>query len=80
MYSTGPVTVGREVIYAHYSVDGPEVSVRISGDESDRLDLFEGKLIWFSYAGKEPFSTHLLALVPDPPFMWVKMTPAKTRG
>jgi hypothetical protein len=74
MYSTGPVLVGKEVIYAHYSVEKTDVIVRISGDESDRLDLFEGKQINFGYPGQEPRSTHLMSLVPDPPFVWVKMS------
>jgi hypothetical protein len=73
MRGAGPVIVGKELVYAYYTVTGPNARVRMSGDESDRLDLFEGKQIYFGLPGQEVGSALLTAVVPNPPFVWVEM-------
>jgi hypothetical protein len=62
------------LIYAYYVVTGTSVMVRVSGEESDRLDLFEGKQIHFGFPGREVKSALLLAVLREPPFVWIEMT------
>ena len=65
MRGTGAVTIGRDVIYAYFTVSGRTARLRLSADECDRLDLFKGRQVRVGFGGQEPTS----ALVPHP--TWV---------
>ena len=73
MRGTGPVRIGKDVIYAYYTVDGRVARLRVSADECDRLDLFAGRQVPVSLNGREPAGALVTAVVPAPPFVWVEM-------
>ena len=73
MRGTGPVTIGREVVYATFAGAGRTVRLRLSADECDRLDLFEGRQIRLGLDGREPASALVTSVAPAPPFVWVEV-------
>ena len=73
MRGTGPVTVGKELVYAYFTVEGREARLRVSADEADRLDLFMGRQVKVGLEGREPVSALVTAVVPALPFVWVEM-------
>jgi hypothetical protein len=83
MRGTGPVTIGRDVVYAYFTADGRAARVRVSADECDRLDLFAGRQVRVGLGGREPAVALVTAVVPAPPFAWVELelaAPAASRA
>jgi hypothetical protein len=73
MRGTGPVTIGKEVVYAYFTADGRAGRLRLSADECDRLDLFAGQQVRLGLGDREPGSALVVAVVPAPPFAWVEV-------
>ena len=73
MRGTGPVTIGKDVVYAYFTVDGKAVRLRLSSDECDRLDLFAGRQVRVGLPDGEPAGALVTRVVPAPPFAWVEM-------
>ena len=63
MRGAGPVTIGRDVVYAYITVDGHAARLRVSADECDRLDLFAGRQVRVGLNGREPAGTLVTAVV-----------------
>ena len=82
MRGTGVVTVGRDTMYAYFTVTGRVAQVRVSADECDRLDLFAGRQVRVGLNGQAPAGALVTAVVPAPPFAWVEMelSPAAAVG
>jgi hypothetical protein len=78
MRGTRPVTTGREVVFAYFYEAGRTVRLRLSADECDRLDLFEGQQILLGFDAREPASALVMAVAPAPPFVWVEVEFAAT--
>lgn len=73
MRGTGPVKIGKDVVYAYFTTTEQTARVRMSADEGDRLDLFPGRQVRVSWDGRESVSALLTAVIPAPPFVWVEM-------
>ena len=73
MRGTGAVTIGKDVVYASFSVSGQSARVRLSADEADRLDLFPGKQVPIGFNGGKAGRALLTDVSPVPPFVWVEM-------
>ena len=72
MRGTGPVTIGRETIYAYFTAGGPTARVGLSADECDRLGLFSGRQVRLGLPGREQATALVTAVRADPPFAWVE--------
>ena len=70
---TGPVTIGKDMVYAYFTTAGRAVRLRISADECDRLDLFAGRQVRVRLPDEEPAGALVTAVVPAPPFVWVEV-------
>ncbi len=83
MHGTRPVTIGGEVVYAYFTEAGRAARLRLSADECDRLDLFEGQQVRLEQVegqqvrlgldGREPAGALVTAVAPAPPFVWVEV-------
>ncbi|HEY1187726.1 MAG TPA: hypothetical protein VGE74_08715 [Gemmata sp.] len=73
MRGTGPVTIGRETVYAYFMEAGRALRLRLSADECERFDLFEGRQIRIRFNGQEPASGLVMAVAHAPPFVWVEV-------
>ena len=73
MRGTGPVKIGKDVVFAYFPATEQTARVRMSADEGDRLDLFPGRQVRVSWDGREAVSALLTAVVPAPPFIWIEM-------
>jgi hypothetical protein len=76
MRGTGPVTVGKELLYAYFTVEGGMVRVRVSTDDRDRLDLFPGKQVLVGIDGE---AERALGVTSKPPFVWVEFEMTSAR-
>ncbi|QEL14821.1 hypothetical protein [Limnoglobus roseus] len=73
MRGTGLVSIGTELLYAFYSVEGRSARLRVSIDEFDRLDLFQGKPVRIGLPEQEPRTVLVMAVSHAPPFAWVEV-------
>jgi hypothetical protein len=73
MRGTGAVTIGKDVVYAYFSVSGRTARVRLSTDEADRLDLFTGKQVPVGFNGGEVGRALVTDVSPVLPFVWIEM-------
>lgn len=72
MRGTGPVALGRDVVYAYFSVTGRAARVRVSADDCDRHDLFPGRQLRLGIGGREPEAALVTGVGAVPPFAWVE--------
>lgn len=75
MHGTGPVGLGREVVYAHYTEGDGVTHVRLSVDEWDRLGLHEGQRVAVALPERPAADELLVAAVRVPPFVWLELEP-----
>jgi hypothetical protein len=73
MRGTGPVTIGQDLVYAYFTTEGRTLRLRLSADECDRLDLFEGRQVLVGLGRQESASALVTSVVPVPPFVWVEV-------
>ena len=73
MRGTGEVTIGNAKVYAYFTADGPVVRLRLSADDSDRLDLFAGRQVRVGLPGRIPANALVTAVDAAPPFAWVEV-------
>lgn len=74
MRGAGPVTWGREVVYAYFTTSAGVTRVRVSADEADRLDVVEGLRVKIALPGAEPTDGLIVRVRREPPFVWVELT------
>ena len=67
------MAVGRDVVYAYFTVTGRAARVRVSADECDRLDLFPGQQVRVGVGGRGPAPALVTAVAPAPPFAWIEL-------
>lgn len=79
MRGTGTVALNGATIYAFFAVIGRVVRLRMSVDECDRLDLFDGRPVRVALPGEKPSDGLVTATRRMPPFVWVKVETAAGR-
>lgn len=80
MRGSTAVTFGKEVVYAFVSVDGGRTRLRVSADECDRLDLFQGKQVNLTVEDGEQ-QVLVTEMKRELPFVWLVVEfPARSRA
>jgi hypothetical protein len=74
MRGAGAVNWGGDLIYVYFSVSGNVTRVRLSADDTDRLDVIEGQRVTLALPGAGPADELVVRVRREPPFVWVELT------
>lgn len=73
MRRTVTIRIGTGVAYACVTEGERSALLRLSADECDRFDLFEGQQVRVGLPDREPAVALVTGVVPAPPFAWVEV-------
>lgn len=73
MRGTGAVTIGKGVVYAYFTVEGRAARLRLSADDCEQFDLFEGQQVRIGLPDRDATVALVTGVVPAPPFAWVEV-------
>jgi hypothetical protein len=75
MRGTGPVAINGAMVYAYYTTDSSSVRVRISVDETDRLNIIDGLRLRIALPGQETMDLLVVETNRNPPYVWLHLEP-----
>ncbi|QEL18396.1 hypothetical protein [Limnoglobus roseus] len=73
MRGTGLVSIGTELLYAFFAVNGRAARLRVSIEECDRMDLFPGRQVRVALPDQDAGIVLVTAVSHAPPFAWVEV-------
>lgn len=75
MRGTGAVGLNGTTLYAYYMRDRSFTRVRISVDEADGLNIFDGLRVRIKLPGQEVDDLLITSTSRVPPYVWVNLEP-----